>query len=187
MDAAGAGRPGTERTLAWRQPRARRREFVLEAGDAALATLRTAGYAASRGELTAAGQRFTLRAAGRRVTVAGTGAGTGGGAGVGAVEGGQVAVLHRSWTGARGTVELPGGERLAWTRAGGWRPRWLLAGPAGQELAAIRPRTRLARFEATVEVAPAAATRPDLLPLLGLAWFTLVAMRSHPVVAGSAG
>lgn len=181
MDAAGAaGRLGTERTLAWRQPRARRREFVLEAGDAALATLRTAGYAASRGELTAAGQRFTLRAAGRRVTMAGTGGGAG-------VEGGQVAVLHRSWTGARSTVELPGGERLAWTRAGGWRPRWLLAGPAGQELAAIRPRTRLARFEATVEVAPAAATRPDLLPLLGLAWFTLVAMRSHPVVAGSAG
>lgn len=181
MDAAGAaGRLGTERTLAWRQPRARRREFVLEAGGAALATLRTAGYAASRGELTAAGQRFTLRAAGRRVTVAGTGGGAG-------VEGGRVAVLHRSWTGARGTVELPGGERLAWARAGGWRPRWVLAGPAGQELAAIRPRTRLARFEATVEVAPAAATRPDLLPLLGLAWFTLVAMRSHPVVAGSGG
>jgi hypothetical protein len=63
----------------------------------------------------------------------------------------------------------------------------VLAGPAGQELAAIRPRARLARFEATVEVAPAAATRPDLLPLLGLAWFTLVAMRSHPVVAGSGG
>jgi hypothetical protein len=181
VDAAGAGGPGAGSALAWRQPRARRREFVLEAGDAVLATLRTSGYAASRGELTAAGRRFTLRAAGRRVTVT---AAAGGGGGPG---GGQVAVLHRSWTGARGTVELPGGERLAWARAGGWPPRWLLAGQAGQQLAAIRPRTRLARFEATVELDPAAAARPDLLPLLGLAWFTLVAMRSHPVVAGSGG
>jgi len=169
MDAAGPGRRGAARALAWRQPDARKREFALLAGDAVLATMRTSGYAGTRGELDA-GQRFALRASGRRVTVTDVG-------------GVWVAELRRTWTGASGTVELPGGERLTWARAGGWRSRYLLADQAGNPLAGTTARNGLRRFEATVQVDPAAASRPDLLPLLGLAWFTMVVMRDQAVVA----
>jgi len=198
MDATGPKPPlrrGAARALAWRRSGAGKREFVLLADGAVLATMWTSGYAGTRGELDAAGQRsalrgqrsalhgqrfalrgtlhgqrFALLASGRRVTVTDVGSG-------------WAAELRRTWTGASGVVELPGGERLTWARARGWRSRYLLTDQAGNRLAGTTARGGLRRFEATVQVDPAAASRPDLLPLLGLAWFTMVVMRNQPVVA----
>lgn len=184
MDATGPEPPlrrGAARALAWRRSGAGKREFVLLADGAVLATMWTSGYAGTRGELDAAGQRsalrgtlhgqrFALLASGRRVTVTDAGSG-------------WAAELRRTWTGASGVVELPGGERLTWARARGWRSRYLLTDQAGNRLAGTTARGGLRRFEATVQVDPAAASRPDLLPLLGLAWFTMVVMRNQPVVA----
>jgi hypothetical protein len=157
--------------LRWRQLRPLRAEFALEAGDALLATLRASSFGGSTGELDAGGQRLVLRASGFRVTASDA-------------DGRPVAELRRNWTGARGSIELPAGERVAWTRRGAWRQRVTLADQAGNRLAQLDARNGLARFEAGVLVDPAARSRPDLRTLLGVAWFTLVLMRNQAAVAG---
>jgi hypothetical protein len=135
-----------------------------------LATLRAQGYSATTGELDAGGRRLALRATGLRVSASDE-------------AGRRVAELRRGWTGTRGTIELPGGERVAWARLGGRHRRVTLADQAGSRLARLETTNRLTRFEADVRLDPAAWARPDLVTLLGVAWFALVAMRNQVVLA----
>ena len=150
------------RPLVWAQPSARERAHELRAGEELVGTLRW-----ERGSLAVAevaGGRWTFKRVGLwrpRVTVRDLGADT------------DRAVFGAGWTG-NGTLELPGGQCVAWVAANLWHTHWDWRTTDRDPLVRFGSRQGLVRIEGQVEIEPPAATMPELPLLVALGWYLLV-------------
>jgi hypothetical protein len=167
----------SDRPLTWTQPRPRRREYELRAGEELVATLRW-----GRGSLAvaeAAEGRWAFERAGfwrPRVTARRGEARD------------ACAIFGLGWTGG-GTLAVPEGRRFAWSPANIWHTHWAWRAADGGALVRFGSRQGLTRVEGEVEVEPAAVALPHLPLLVPLGWYLLVLLAQDTAesMAGTAG
>ena len=166
-----------DRSLIWRQPRARAREYELQVDEEVVATLRW-----GRGALAAAAvadERWTFARAGfwrPRVTARAEGTGA------------ACAIFRAGWTGG-GALETPAGRSFHWVPANLWHTHWSWREAGAGPVVHFGSRQGLVRIEGQVDVEPEAVTLPELDLLVPLGWYLLVllARDTAEVSASTAG
>lgn len=157
--------------LQWVQPAATRRYFELRLGEQLYGSLEFASSFGSRAVAAAAGARWTFKRTGFfnvRVTVR--------------VEGqpDDLAVYYPRWTGREGHLKTAGGRMYEWRAANFWATRFVFSGERGDEMVIFKQGLEDAglkgifKYQARVEIAPAAADLPDLPLLALLGWYLMI-------------
>lgn len=160
--------------LEWRQPAAFSRSYELKSGDTLLAALEFLKMLGTLARARTAQQTWTFKRAGFLTPVV-----------TARVEGSEsdLATYHPNWSGNKGQLALPGGERLEFRTTNIWASAWALLDSQGGELIRFHSKGLL-HHGAGVEVSEAGCARPDIGLLLTLCWYVLALhMQDSAVVA----
>lgn len=155
--------PNLLSALEWRQPSTFSRAYQLKSGDSVVATLDFLKVLGTLARARTAAQSWTFKRAGFLtpvVTVRDEGSDA------------DLATYHPNWTGNKGQLALPGGERLEFRSANFWSTGWVLSDPQGGELLRFHNKGLL-HHGASVDVAVDARDRADIGLLLTLCWYIL--------------
>ena len=162
--------------LEWRQPAAFSRTYELKSGDSVLAGLAFQKVFGTLARAWTAGAAWTFKRAGFLtpvVTVRAEGSET------------DIATYHPNWTGNKGLLQLPGGERMEFRTTSFWAGEWALHDAQGAEVLRFHNKGLL-HHGANVEVSEVGKARADIALLLALCWYILVLhMQDSPAVAVS--
>lgn len=167
--------PNQMHGLEWRQPGAFSRSYELKSGDSLVATLEFLKVLGTLARARTAGDCWTFKRAGFLTPVV-----------TARVEASEadLATYHPNWTGNKGQLALPGGERLEFRTTNFWATEWALAGASGETLLRFHNKGLL-HHGAAVEVSEAARGRADVGLLLTLCWYVLTLHMQDSSVAAS--
>jgi hypothetical protein len=161
--------------LVWQQPQALRQEYELRAGDDILATVRWQKHAGTLALAATADGRWTFKRQGfwrPRVTARAAGSDV------------DIATFEAAWNGG-GTLALEDAEYVRWAAGNFWQSQWAWLDADGAPLVSFHNRQHLLKSGARVDLAPSAASRPDLPLLVTLGWYLLV-LHAQDVAATTA-
>lgn len=160
--------------LIWKQPKASKRYYELQAGEEVLATL---SWQKAMGTLalaeTAEGS-WTFKRSGFMhpvVTVRKAGSDVP-----------DAAIFEPSWSG-KGILQLPAGRTLRWASTNFWHSEWAWQEFNGTPLIRFKNSYGLLKVEGHIEVEPAAWALPELALFLSLGWYLMLLMASDSSAA----
>ena len=168
--------------LRWQQPAAMQRSFVLRDETQQFATLTFPSFLRSTAQVTSAegGWIFQRRGFfGRTVQI------------LAAHSEAVLASYQSAWSGTRGTLELPGGQRYAWQTLNFWATRYQFRTDAGQPLVTFSTGTgdglmaNIFKQQALVEIDPGAVGLRDLPLLVTLGFYLSVLHRQDSAAAAA--
>lgn len=167
--------PSLLSALEWRQPSTFGRAYELRSGDSLIATLDFLKVLGTLARARTATESWTFKRAGFLTPVVTVRA-----------EGGEMdlATYHPNWSGNKGQLDLPGGERLEFRATNFWSTEWALSSPQGGELLRFHNKGLL-HHGASVDVAEAARARSDIGMLITLCWYILTLHMQDASVAAS--
>ena len=155
-----------DQQLTWVQPRALRRQYVLQAGDEHIATLRFRGLFGSHATGESGDGCWAFSRVRSKVTVRACGTDV------------DIAVFkNRGWKNG-GALEFPDGRQIH-AAANIWGTQYVFKTETGQVLFQIKKRGVMpwfVRLKATLSIAPAAANVPGLSWLVLSGWYLMVVM-----------
>ncbi len=167
----------TAQPLRWTQTARGGREYALRNGDASLATLRWERKICSTTVYAGAGAAhwvFATSGFWKRVIR------------VRSVEqSAEIATMSLNWK-QGGTLDCADGRQFVWTAASRWHTEWAWRDESGVELLHFKGEQHWLKMDGRMDVAPDAATLPDLPLLASLGWYLFV-QRVNEEVASSAG
>jgi hypothetical protein len=162
--------------LSWQQPQAFKCAYELRAGDELLGSLRKTRKFRAAMEAEIGATRYTFEPAGffrSRVTIREAGAA------------GEPAVFQSGFWGG-GQFLLPNGRSYRWKMTSFWGSRWAFLDNSDRPFVSLRPRNRVFRTGADVEIAPGALALPELPLLVLLGWYLLLRIRQDSAAAAAA-
>ncbi len=148
----------------WVQPSVLSRSYEIRLADRVMGTLEFESTFGSRATARAGESRWTFKRTGffsPKVTAR--------------VEGTEIEVARYEpvWTGTKGTLYLPGGERLQLRASNFWNSEWMLEQENGGEI--MRLHTRGVMHQgASVELAELGRSREDVPLLAAIGWYILL-------------
>ncbi|HET9211305.1 MAG TPA: hypothetical protein VFR03_12940 [Thermoanaerobaculia bacterium] len=160
-------------TFCWQQPQAFKCEYELRAGDELLGAIRKTRRFSAAMEAEIGDTRFTFEPAGffrSRVAVREADAA------------GEPAVFQAGFCGG-GQLLLPDGRSYRWKMTSFWGSRWAFLDDSDRPLVSFRPRNRVFRTGAGVEIGPGALRMPELPVLVLLGWYLLLRIRQDSASA----
>jgi hypothetical protein len=170
----------TTNRLSWHQPKLLQRAYELQDGAQRIGTLTFVKSGGSLAEASVGADHWTFKRVGffrTRLTVRKRG------------EDVDLAVYHPGGFGSEGNLEFASGQSYKWVHANFWASTWQFVDRSGDVIIAFKPGSdernwsSMFKYQAFVEINPAACQLDEMPLLVSLGWYLMILQNDDAAVA----